>query len=147
MESCDPVRQILLRAASLGDAVAAISCLSPALQQERTLPSLRRSAELLLNHPPVLSGYFDGYAARSLARDSLQGELPDDASDLAVVCVASTLFARSMSELAARPSLVVLPGAPQQPGPERSAEVAYAHIENLFTQLSEYLALQDAPDA
>lgn len=147
MESRDPVRQLLWRAASLGDAVAAISCLSPSLTQRRTLPSLRRSAELLLNHPPVLSGYFDGYAARSLARDSLQGELPDDASDLAVVCVACTLFARAMSEHAARPSLVVLPGGPQRPGPERTAEVAFAHVEGLFSQLSEYLALQDAPDA
>ncbi|MEL6346310.1 MAG: hypothetical protein AAFV53_24580 [Myxococcota bacterium] len=102
--------------------------------------TLRLSVENLINHPSMLIGYFDGYLARTTAREALQARRPGGAvSFFTLVAAVAEAFADEMGALAARTSYDLDPNGPRVPGPERTAIIARAHVESLLHQIPKML--------
>lgn len=153
------IRANLRRAAAVGHRLALLAqTLLPreeelldterAEQHRVALDKLRLSCRNLLNHPPMLVGYFDGYAARTHAREAVQSRLPpEDATLLRTAARAARTFAETVEALASRENFDLAPEGPRVPGPERTAAVARAHVESLMTQLPIVLIeLADSPE-
>ncbi|MEO1268138.1 MAG: hypothetical protein AAFX99_08570 [Myxococcota bacterium] len=118
---------------------------TPALGVGRAsaLTGTERAFHDLINHPTMLLGYFDGFAARTQARLRLKLKLPPrgmtrSGLDLVrLAATAATLVADELDALANRPQLGLAQQGPTRPGPLRTAEVCLEHLQ----QLSEHLAL------
>ena len=105
----------------------------------RYRPALRlifRDAQDVLNHAAALIGYFDGYDARGAFQQEMAQELSaPDSDQLAVLLpylrdVLVTLE-RVLVGLLAREPLVLAPGGPRKPGPERTLEVCTLHLDHI----------------
>ena len=147
----NPIRAALTQTARearfLRDLAHDLEALIPALAVGRDgdLVTTERSLFDLLNHPTMLTGYFDGFAARTKARVRLKIKLPPRGttrSGLGLVQLTHTAASLVLEELEAliardNDGLRFAEQGPTRPGPLRTAEVCRDHLR----QLGEHVAI------
>lgn len=91
-------------------------------------------------HAAALIGYFEGYEARgAFQADFIVAEDVQDLSVCLGILDEVIQKTRPILNRFATGTCELLPGAPSKPGPQRTLDVAEAHIESVFVQLKQLL--------
>ncbi len=106
------------------------------------VPLFERALRDSLNHPVLLIGYFDGFAARTAARQQARALLPqaglvtDADALLSLATITTQHTVQSLARLLSRDDLSLASHGPTKPGPLRTAQYCQGHLYGIGQRMA-----------